>query len=161
MDADFKITAIEEDFGHLFAMTENELKKIGAKRMFVDSKPGFPCRISLQDAEINEEVVLFPYQHHDVKTPYQASGPIFVRKNAVRTALKINEIPKMLKHRLLSLRIYDAKGFMIDARTVEGSDLKVEIKQIMENASASYIQVHNAGPGCYNCQIDRANTKMA
>lgn len=161
MNANFKITAIEEDFGHLFDMTENELKKIGAKRMFVDSKPGFPCRVSLQDAEINEEVVLFPYQHHNVKTPYQASGPIFVRKNAVRTELKINEIPKMLKHRLLSLRIYDSKGFMIDARTVEGTDLKVEIEQILENASSSYIQVHNASPGCYNCQINRANNNMA
>ncbi len=84
-----------------------------------------------------------------------------MRKNAVRTELKLNEIPKMLRHRLLSLRIYDSKGFMIDARTVEGTDLKVEIEQILENASSSYIQVHNASPGCYNCQINRANKNMA
>ena len=161
MDTNFKIVAIGEDFEHLFDMTEIELKKISATRMIVTSKPGFPCRISLEDAEINEEVILFPYEHHKVATPYKSSGPIFVRKNAKKAKLKINEIPLMLNHRLLSLRIYNVHGMMIDAKTVKGNELKAEIQQILSTTSASYIQVHNAGPGCYNCQIIRAERNVA
>lgn len=156
MDTDFKITAIGEGFEHLFDMTENELKKLSATRMIVTSKPGFPCRVSLEDAEIDEEVILFSYEHHKVTTPFISSGPIFVRKNAKKAELKINEIPLMLNHRLLSLRIYNVYGMMIDAKTVKGNELKAQIQQILSNTSASYIQVHNAGPGCYNCQIIRA-----
>ncbi len=161
MDTNFKIVTIEEDFDHLFNMTEKELKKISASRMIVTSKPGFPCRVSLEDAEINEDVILFPYEHHKVTTPYKSSGPIFVRKNAKKAKLKINEISLMLNHRLLSLRIYDVYGMMIDAKTVKGNELKAEIQQILSTTSVSYIQVHNAGPGCYNCQIIRVGRNVA
>ncbi len=161
MDTNFKITAIEENFEHLFDMTEDELYEIGAKRMTVDSKPGFPCRVSLEDANVNEEVILFPYQHHKVKTPYKSSGPIFVRQHAIKAALKINEIPLMLDHRLLSLRIYNEYGMMIDARTAMGNELKNEIQLIFSDINTNYIQVHNASPGCYNCQINRAEKNVA
>jgi len=160
MKTNFKITAIQEDFSHLFEMTENELKKIDAKRMIAMSKPGYPCRVSLEDAEINDEVILFNYQHHKANTPYKSSGPIFVRKNAKKTELKINEIPLMLNHRFLSLRIYNVQGMMIDAITVSGNELNMEIQKIFNKKYANYIQVHNAGPGCYNCQIDRAEKNV-
>lgn len=157
MDTNFKIVAIEESFKHLFDMTETELKEIGAKRMIATSKPGFPCRVSLTDANLNEEVILFPYEHHKVRSPYKSSGPIFVRKNAIKADLKTNEIPLMLNHRLLSLRIYDVYGMMMDAQTVLGNELNKEIQRIFNNKGANYIQVHNASPGCYNCQINRVN----
>ena len=156
MDTNFKIVGIKEDFEQLFSMTENQLRQIGAQRMIVDTKPGFPCRVSLEDANLKEEVILFTYAHHKVKTPYRSSGPVYVRKHATRADLKINEIPSMLNHRLLSLRIYDKYGMMIDAKTIMGNELQNEIKLILKNSNANYIQVHNASPGCYNCQINRA-----
>ena len=156
MDTNFKIVGIKEDFEQLFSMTENQLRQIGAQRMIVDTKPGFPCRVSLEDANLKEEVILFTYAHHKVKTPYRSSGPVYVRKHANRADLKINEIPSMLNHRLLSLRIYDKYGMMIDAKTIMGNELQNEIKLILKNSNANYIQVHNASPGCYNCQINRA-----
>lgn len=155
MDTNFKIIAIEAKFEHLFAMTEIELHEIGAERMTVDSKPGFPCRVSLEDANVTEEVILLHYEHHKVKTPYKSSGPIFVRQYAKKAELKLNEIPLMLNHRLLSLRIYDEHGMMIDAKTANGNELKKQIQLIFSNKNANYIQVHNASPGCYNCQINR------
>lgn len=63
----------------------------------------------------------------------------------------------MLMHRLLSLRVYNSKGMMIDGRTVEGKTLEKEIGNIFRNELAKYIQVHNSSPGCYNCQINRVN----
>ncbi len=78
-----------------------------------------------------------------------------MRKNAKKADLGINKIPKMLLHRLLSLRVYDNQGMMIDARTIEGIKLESEIENIFKDKSAKYIQIHNSSPGCYSCQVDR------
>lgn len=153
----FKIAAINKDsHRHLFDLNNEDLSKIGALRTFVDSHPGYPCRVSLTDAEIGEEVILFPFEHHKTESPYQAKGPIYIKKNAVQANLQTNEIPKMLTHRLLSLRVYDKDAMMIAARTIEGKYLEKEIIGLFDNPEANYIHVHNAGPGCYNCLINRA-----
>jgi len=124
--------------------------------MIVDEFPGFPCRDSLEDAEIGEEVILLPYQHHKTNLPYQSSGPIFVRKIAKTANYEINEIPKMFNHRLLSLRGYDKNAIMKDASVIEGNNLKAQIIKIFENDDIQYIHIHNAKPGCYNCLVERA-----
>jgi len=155
MSINFKISAIENKYNHLFDLTEKELIEKGAVIMIADEKPGFPCRITLEDAEIGEEIVLFPFQHHKTNSPYQSSGPIFMRKNAKKVELEINEIPEMLSKRLQSLRVYDKNGMMIDAKTLEGKEIRNEIESVFRNEKASYIQIHNANPGCYNCQVNR------
>ena len=155
MNVKFKILAIENNFNHLFILNKEELSSKGALKMIVDEKPGYPCRVSLEDAEIGEDIILFPFQHHKTNSPYQSSGPIFVRQNAKSPNLGIDEIPKMLLHRLLSLWVYNKKGMMIDAKTIEGRTLKNEIGIIFKNNLADYIQIHNSSPGCYNCQVNR------
>ncbi len=156
MNTNFIIQPLHySSFQHLFKLDTAALSQRGMVKMIVDEFPGYPCRVSLEDAKIGEEVLLIPYNHHDVDSPYKATGPIFVRKNVQNAILKINEIPKMLDHRLLSLRIYDHKAMMIDARTMEGKNLEKILKEILQNKSVSYIQIHNAGPGCYNCQVNR------
>ena len=57
--------------------------------------------------------------------------------------------------RLQSLRIYDKNGMMIDVKTLEGNEIRKEIESIFSNDLANYIQIHNANPGCYNCQVNR------
>lgn len=142
---------------HLFRLNEAELASLGAVRMIVDKKPGYPCRLSLQDADIGEEVLLFPYEHHAAASPYRASGPVFVRKNVQAANPGINEIPAMLHHRLLSLRAYDARAMMLEARVVQGVNLREEIGNILEDERVAYIHIHNAGPGCFNCQANRVD----
>ncbi len=145
----------QESISSFVNLGEKELKNLGIIKTIVDEKPGYPCRLSLQDAEIGEEVLLFTYQHHKVSSPYQSSGPIFVRTNAEKATLAQNEIPLMLHHRLLSLRIYDKDAMMIDARTVEGKDLGGVLQDVLANGRVDYLHVHNAGPGCYNCLVRR------
>lgn len=153
----FRIKALDDrEFVALFNLGNSELEKIGAVKMIVDEFPGFPCRVSLEDAEIGEEVILLPYQHHKTNSPYQSSGPIFVRKIAKSSIYEINEIPKMFNHRLLSLRGYDKNAIMKDASVVEGNSLKAQIFKIFENEDIHYIHIHNAKPGCYNCLVERA-----
>lgn len=155
MKSDFKITAIDNTFNHLFSLDEVTLNEMGVVKMVVDSKPGFPCRVSLQDAEVGEEVILLSYQHHNTPSPYQASGPLFVRKNAQRAELSTNEIPKMLRHRLLSIRAYDRNGMMLNANTIKGEIIEDTIQDMFANPLIAYLHVHNSGPGCYNCQVNR------
>ena len=148
MNHDFIISGIKrQEVGHLFGLTHQELSAKGMSKIIVDEKPGYPCRISLKDANIGEEVLAINYEHHKANSPYRASGPIFIRLNTGEAKLKKNEIPRMLKHRYLSLRAYDEEGMMIDATTIDGENLAKTIDEIFDNPQSAYIQVHNAKPG--------------
>ncbi len=152
----FQIKALpEETFAALFSLDDAALQQMGAVRMIADKQPGFPCRISLQDAAPGEEVLLLPYQHHQTASPYQAAGPVYVRKNATTTTPGVNEIPVMLQHRLLSLRAYDQQGMMKNALVTEGNKLSDSLNNLFETAEIRYIHIHNAKAGCYNCVAER------
>jgi hypothetical protein len=157
MALNFIIKALPySEFSDLFNLNDSDLIKIGAIRMKVDSKPGFPCRVSLQDAEIGEEVILINYEHHKTSSPYRSNGPVFIRKNAITAILKINEIPDMLINRLLSLRAFDKNGMLKLSTVCEGRNLSGELISFFKYEDVSYIHIHNAKPGCYNCMAERA-----
>lgn len=154
---DFQIRALSaEQFNPLFDLNDAALAKIGATRMIVNKNPGFPCRVSLEDAEVGEEVILLPFEHHSTTSPYRASGPIFIRKGAAKALVGINEIPNMLLHRLLSVRAYDEAGCMQNAVVVEGNQLQTSIQELLNDETVAYLHIHNAKPGCYNCLVERA-----
>ena len=152
----FQILAISNDrFSHLFGLDDDALEKQGVQRKIVDCSPGFPCRVSLQDAEVGESVLLLNYEHLPVSSPYRSSHAIFVRESAVEANLKANETPAMFRHRLLSVRAFDAKGMMIDADVVEGEGLEPLIEHLFANQSAKYLHIHNARRGCYAARVVR------
>jgi len=145
-----------ERFSSLLTQSDEELLAIGAHRMIADKKPGYPCRVSLVDAEPGEEVLLLNFTDHDVSSPYRVSGPIFVRVNAQTARLAVNEIPAMLRSRLLSVRAFDAAGMMLSAEVLKGSELEEHIERFFGEKSVKYLHIHNAAPGCYNCRVERA-----
>jgi hypothetical protein len=152
----FQIKALpEEAFAAFFNLDDAALQQMGAVRMIADKQPGFPCRISLQDAAPGEEVLLLTYQHHKTASPYQSAGPVYIRKIAKTARPGINEIPLMLQHRLLSLRAYDQYGMMKNALVTEGNRLADNLHALFETAEISYIHIHNAKAGCYNCVVER------
>ncbi len=156
MNTDFQVVALPDmKFQRYFEMSDEQLRKHNARRLAVDKKPGFPCRVSLEDAEVGETVILLNYDHHEAASPYAAAGPIFVRESAETAQLKMNEIPEMIRHRQLSLRAYDASGYMRSAVVLPGAELSGKIREYFTDGNIAYLQVHNAGPGCFNCQIDR------
>jgi hypothetical protein len=157
MTSDFQIVARSyESFAHLFSMSDVELAAHGARRLVVDKNPGYPCRVSLMDAAIGESVILTPFEHHDVESPYQSSGPIFVREAAQTAKLDVNEIPLMFHHRLLSVRAYDKAAMMRGAKVVEGLVLEETIRRFFDDGDIAYLHLHNAGAGCFNCLVKRA-----
>jgi hypothetical protein len=157
MNMDFKFLALSEHgFESFFSMSDSELAEHGALWIEVDSSPGYPCRISLEDAKVGERVLAMSFAHHDVKSPYNSSGPIFVRENAKRASLEINQVPVMLRHRQLSIRGYTSDAMMIGADVVDGEQLESHLHRLFQNPSIEYIHVHNAKPGCFNCTVVRA-----
>ena len=157
MRSDFQFVALpSENFTHFFSMTDEELGSRGARRMQVDEHPGFPCRVSLMDAPVGESVILTHFQHHQANSPYQSAGPIFVREVAETATPPVNEIPVMFHHRLLSVRAYDETAMMKAAKVVEGKALEETIRNFFANEAVSYLHIHNAAPGCFNCLVQRA-----
>jgi hypothetical protein len=153
----FRITGLDAaQFGHLFGLSDDKLQQHGAKRYVADTKPGFPCRISLEDAEPGETLLLAPYNHQTSATAYASKGPIFIRERKLPRARWHDDVPDQLMARLISLRAYDADGMMIDADVVDGSALKPLIERFLANDKTDHLHAHFARRGCYAALIDRA-----
>ena len=123
--------------------------------MIVDSNPGYLCRVSLQDAEIGETVLLMNFEHLTLPSPYRSSHAIFVRESATQSVPDKNEVPRFLRHRLLSVRAFDISGMMIDADVIDGESLEQLIQRMLKNNSAKFLHIHNAKPGCYAALVER------
>lgn len=154
----FRLVGLEPGrFDALFALDDAQLRAHAAVRVRADSKPGFPCRISLQDAEPGDELLLLPYAHQPAHSPYQASGPIFVRRGAQQAMLAPGELPPYVTQRLISLRAYDDSDMIVDAGVAEGDALRAEIDRLLRDARVRYIHLHNARRGCFSCRLERVN----
>ncbi len=144
------------DFAPLFELTDAELAERNAVRMVVNAKPGTPCRVSLQDAEVGETVILLNYAHFPHASPYKATHAIFVRKDARQAEPAVNEVPLVLTARLISVRIFDENHMMIGADVVPGETLAQTLSTAFEDTEVSYIHLHNAKPGCFAASVRRA-----
>lgn len=142
-------------FENLFDLDDAGLATRGMRRMRADKPVGFPCRISLEDAPVGEEVLLLPFTHQDSRSPYRASGPIFVRRGRQEAARIMNALPSYLTLRPLSVRAYDAADEMVDAEVVDGAAAEPLIERYLARDGVSYLHVHFARRGCYACRIDR------
>lgn len=145
-----------EPFKALFALSDDELLARGMRRYIADSKPGFPCRVTLEDAEPGEQLILLSYPHLPAsKSPYQSQGPIFVRQSAKEPYSRETEAPPVLSSRLLSLRGYDNDDLIIEADVVDGRDVMGTLTNFFANDHVSYVHIHYASRGCFACRVDR------
>ncbi len=146
-----------EPFTAFFAMSNEELAEVGARRWVADQGGRAPCRVSLRDAEAGERLVLVNHAHlTDPTSPYRAQGPIFVREEAVRAEPVTGPAPEMLRKRTLSLRVYDERSMMIDGQVIEGVDLDASLAAWFENPAVAQAHIHLASRGCYLARAVRA-----
>lgn len=141
-------------FQPLFGLDDEALRAHGASRVTADG-PGYPCRITLEDAAPGEPLLLLPWTHLDADTPYRSGGPIFVRESVAAQAVFRNRVPEQQRSRLLSVRAYDARGWMLDAEVDEGERLEPLIERFFADPRTAFLHVHNARRGCYACRVDR------
>jgi hypothetical protein len=152
----FRIQGLPAElFTHLFALSDRELAARNAVRRIADARPGYPCRVSLTDAEPGQAVILTHFEHHPVASPYRASHAIYVREGE-ETFDEVDRIPEQLRLRLLSVRGFDAGGLLFGADVVDGRELEAVIERLLGDPRAAYLHVHYAKPGCYAARVDRA-----
>jgi hypothetical protein len=144
-----------ERFLPLFSLSSEALREHNAMRMVVDKHPGFPCRVSLEDAQIGETVLLLNYEHQPEKTPFRASHAIYVREAAKQRHCDVGEIPQLFRLRVISVRAFDAHHMLVAADLAQGVDLERCIEQLFANPVVSYLHLHYAKPGCYAARVER------
>ena len=153
----YKISGLEpSQFRHLFGLGNEELAAHGAVRMIADSSPGFPCRITLDDAEAGEALLLVNHVSHDGNNPYRASHAIFVSENAGQAAVYQDEIPPALERRVLSLRAFDQDGMMVEAALAQPGEADQVVRRLLANEWVDHIDAHNATRGCFAARVERA-----
>ena len=92
----------------------------------LDAAPGFPDRVTMREVEPGNTVLLLNHVCQPAPTPYRASHAIFVREGASDTYDRVNEVPEVMRTRLLAQR------------------------------SVARVHAHDAKRGCYAGRIARA-----
>ncbi|HSQ61219.1 MAG TPA: DUF1203 domain-containing protein [Acidobacteriota bacterium] len=153
----YRVRGLSPDlFNEYFDLNDDQLRERHVKRIIADEPESFPCRVSLEDASVGDEVLLLPFTHHDGATPYRSSGPIYVRRSAGTAYDAIDRIPAMQRRRLTSLRAYDASGFLVVSDVVPGVELDALVKRFLAMPETAWLHAHNARPGCFAFRIERA-----
>jgi hypothetical protein len=140
-------------FRSLFELSDEQLAERGMRRMTVTKKPSFPCRVSLVDRDIGEEVILLNHVSHDVSNPYRATHAIFV--SDAEQAEFVDEVPPVFGARILSLRGFDSDGMMADALITQPGEADAGIRELFQNPEIVTIHAHNAARGCFSAKIER------
>ena len=145
-----------ESFAPLFALDDEALAARGMRKVTADEPHSAPCRVSLQDAEPGEILLLLSHQHQPADSPFRASGPIFVRERAGAAFDEIDAIPDAIARRTISVRAYDAQAMMVDGDLAQGADLAPLLEQWLQRSEVDVIHLHYARRGCYAALVERA-----
>jgi hypothetical protein len=143
-----------EPFAEMFSLSDEDLRARGAVRQVADKKPGYPCRVSLTDAEPGDELLLVNYEHHPVGSPYRMRFAIFVRRGEEQFDA-VDQIPEQLRTRTLAVRAFDANAMMVGHELSDGRQVEQAIERLLDNPAAAYLHLHFASPGCYAARVER------
>lgn len=143
-----------EQFADYFRSTDEGLVKRYARRAIADG-PGFPCRISLEEAEIGEELILLNHVSNDAPTPFRASHAIYVREG-VNAGCYIDAVPPLFESRTLGLRGFDGEGMLRGALLALPGEADAKIRELFERPEIAAIHAHNAALGCFLARVERS-----
>lgn len=144
-----------EAYRSLVGLDEQSLARRGARLVTADSKPGFPCRVTLEDAEPGERLILFNHVSHDVPTPFRSAYAIYVRETAQVPACYVDEPPPVFSGRALGLRGFDSDGMLRGALLALPGEADSKIRALFERPEIATIHAHNAAAGCFAAKIVR------
>jgi len=152
----FRISGLDpQPFRHFYGLSDEALAVHGVRRVTVDQSPGFPDRIELRDLEIGEKALLLNYMHQPADSPYRSSHAVFVLEGAKTAFNVMDEVPDVIRRRLISLRAFSWDGYMLDADIMEGTEIENVINRFFENSDVAYLHAHYAKFGCFAARITR------
>lgn len=127
------------------------------RRVVADPPHAYPCRRCLRDAEVGDELVLFPYDPFLGDSPYRQAGPIFVHAHdCAPDPADLRSAPEQLRRRQLSLRGFDATHQQVATDVVEGVETDAAVAALLDDPAVEYVHVHNAAPGCFAVRVERS-----
>lgn len=151
----YRISGLEPDqFSELFALDDEALSARNACRVTAKADRGFPCRVTLEDAQQGDELILLHHTSHDVATPYRSAYAIYVRSGKAK-AEYVDCTPPVFEGRPLAFRGFDAQGMLRDARLAEPGAADKRIRDLFADPEIAYIHVHNAAHGCFAALVER------
>ncbi len=146
----FRILGLEpEPFAPLFDLDDEALAARNIHRFVADEPHSSPCRVTLEDAEPGERLLLLNYQHQPAVSPFRASGPIFVRERARRRFDQTGRVPPAFERRTLSVRAYDAQAMMVKGQVVAGDEVGALLETWFQEDEVAEIHLHYAARGCF------------
>lgn len=152
----YKISGLDPaHFSHLVGQPDAVLAGHNARRVTANSQPGFPCRITLEDAEPGETLILLHHVSHDVATPYRSAYAIYIREQARAAARHVDALPPVFSGRPLAFRAFDRDGVLRTAALAAPGEAEAAIEQLFCNDEIAYLDAHNAAHGCFAARIER------
>lgn len=152
----YRIEGLErEAYTGLVRLDDAALARHNARRVTADRKPGFPCRVTLEDAEPGESLILFNHVSQDAPTPFRSAYAIYVREGARQAACYVDETPPVFEGRALGLRGFDAEGMLRGALLALPGEADRKIKALLDRPEIETIHAHNAAAGCFAAKIVR------
>ena len=152
----YKIAGLPKaQFTPLFALDDAELATHQALRVRAQGA-GYPCRVSLEEAEAGESLLLINHVSHDVAGPFRTSYAIYVRECAQTPPAFIDAVPPMLDKRTLGLRGFDGQGMLRGAVLAMPGEADARIRALFEAPEIASIHAHNAAHGCFIARVDRS-----
>jgi hypothetical protein len=153
----YRISGLDPaDFAALRGSDEATLAEHNAMRVVAANKPGFPCRVTLEDAEPGESLILLHHVSHDVTTPYRSAYAIYVREAAEQAASYVDELPPVFANRPMAFRAFDAEGMLRNASLVAPGEADAAIRDLFGAPEIAYIDAHNAAHGCFAARVERS-----
>jgi hypothetical protein len=153
----FRITGIDPaPFRTLFDLDDDALAARQARRFVAVEPRSSPSRVSLDDAEPGEELLLLNFEHQPADSPFRGSGPVFVRRHAAEAFDAIDRIPPALARRTLSARGYDRDGMMLAGELVEGEAAGGLLARWFRDPAIDSVHLHYAARGCFAAKAVRA-----
>lgn len=152
----YRITGLPRaSFTRYFSMSDAELGKVGARRLIADADRGFPCRVSLVDAQQGEPVLLINFESNSAPNPYRTAHAIYVREEARDCAPLVDRLPDVFEGRTLSLRGFDIEDELVGAELAAPGEVEAAIAALFRMPQVACIHAHNAAYGCFAALIER------
>lgn len=136
-------------FSHLSGCDAGALANLRVVPYEANSKPGFPCRVSLVDAEPGTRLFLINHEHLPAASPYRSAHAIFVAEGAQAAQIEPGAVPQMIASRMVSVRVFDGAGMMLDAELVDGKETAAALTRLLGLEGAAEAHIHSAARGCY------------
>jgi len=143
-----------QQFSHLFGLTEEELAGMGVLRVTADG-PGYPCRVTLEDAQPGTDLLLLNHVSQPADTPFRSAYAIYVTEGAQEPASFVDVPAPVMQTRALGLRGFDVRGMLHACRLSMPGEADTHIREMLKDGEVAEIHAHNAAAGCFSARIVR------